>query len=218
MTYEDFEDYIEEDPNNHINVASATHVDVDGMTENEDAYLYDDKGADHFTDFEHLIDVKAISSVGPNGTGGYCWVLANTVDDWRGIYNADGDLLSVLLIYWAPAPSGWRIYLQEVDGGNYYATYQPITVNTWYYLTIERSGTALTCKVYSDSARTNLLFTLSLTLHAPVTDFQYVYAVQSDNRTQPDTITFDVEKLALQEIPEVPRYGLRNLPMEEEWG
>lgn len=215
MTLEDFTTYTEVDPNNHISVASSTHVDVNVINEGEDAYLYDDKGVDHFEDFVHNIDIKAVTHQSTTGEG-CCWVLANIVDDWRAIYNGGGDLLSVLLIWYAPGE--WRLYLQEVDGGSYYATYQVISQSTWYYLTIERSGTSLTCKAYSDSARTNLLFTLSLTLHTPITKFRYIYAVQSDNKSWSTYwATYDVENLDLGEIPIVPIIGLRNLLMEEEW-
>lgn len=58
-TYEDFTDYTEVDPNEHIE-KTANHVDFQ-CYRNEDAYLYKDKDIDHFNDFEHKVQFRIIS-------------------------------------------------------------------------------------------------------------------------------------------------------------
>jgi hypothetical protein len=72
------------------------------------------------------------------------------------------------------------------------------TADTWYYLKIVKSGTSLKCYIYSDSARTNLLATLSLTLHEDY-HFEYIYASQSENSGLTHHGDIDIENLDLQE-------------------
>jgi hypothetical protein len=61
-----------------------------------------------------------------------------------------------------------------------------------------KSGTSLTCYIYSDSARTNLVATLSLTLHGDY-NFEYIYASQSENTGNTYHGDTDIENLDLQE-------------------
>jgi len=193
MTLEDFTTYTEVDPNSHIGLVGTNHVDFKAY-KNEDAYLYKDKGAGHFTDFEHKIDVKLISA---DNTGqGFVWALANLVDDWKGIDDANGSALGVFL-YGSVAT--YYLYLRELYLGTAYNDSCSINLNTPYYLTIKRVGNAFTCKVYTDSARTNLYATLSLNLQAGQPNHRYVYASQTLNSASTYTLDCDVENLDLQE-------------------
>jgi len=61
-----------------------------------------------------------------------------------------------------------------------------------------KSGTSLTVYIYSDSARTNLLATLSLTLHGDWS-FRYIFACSTYNSGGSYYGDCDIENLDLQE-------------------
>lgn len=189
MPYEDFTTYTEVEPDDRIQ-KTATHVDAE-LHRDEDAYLYKDKGAGHFTDFEHKIDVKLVSS-DVAGWGGVWGLSQNTVDDWKGW--ATGD---IAVLFWTGAGPVYNLKLEERGVG---ADGYICAVNTMYYLTIKKVGTSLTCKIYSDSARTNLLDTLSRT----ITDnsYRYIYACLTTNSPAAMIANVDVENLDLQEVVE----------------
>lgn len=193
MTLEDFTTYAKVDPNTHIS-ESANHVDFDCYC-NEDARLYKDYGVDHFGDFEHKIDVNLVST-----SGSYprlqCYALTNDLDDLQGLTTA---AKTFLVIFRYKSPSYNRLTLREVYEGDIYEDIYPdCALNTWYYLTITKTGTALTCKIYSDSDRTDLLDTLSLTLHADH-KFRYLHVCQTYNLGQAYIGYGDIENLDLQE-------------------
>ena len=194
MPLEDFTTYTEVDPNNHIGLVGTNHIDFVAYM-NEDAYLYKDKDVDHFgTSWEHKIDVKLVSAT--SQAQAYVWALANLVDDFQGIVTASGNELAVRLYY---SGTTKRLLLVELYLGTIYDSIPYIMAyNTPYYLTIKRDGTAFTCKIYSDSERTNLLATLILTLHDQPS-FRYVYASQTANTGNTYHLDCDIENLDLQE-------------------
>lgn len=183
--YEDFTTYTEVDPNTHITVA-ANELDLADLARNEDAYVYDDKGAGHFGDFEHLVDIQILSTSGA-GSLSAPWGVSNNINDvlaWAtGLYiRLNGGTGEIRLV--------------EVNGGSF-DTYAGAR-DTWYYLTIERSDTTLTCKIYSDASRTILVDTLSVT--CLTTTYRYVYGCASYNSGHANAYDGDVDQLDLQEI------------------
>ena len=198
MPLEDFTTYVEVDTANDRIQRTATHVDH-LATRNEDTYLYKDRGAGHFTDFAHKVHVK--SELTQNWGVGAVWMLSNDLDDIYGLIGASKDAIWVW--FYRDANGNRLLCLYECDGGTCYAvSWTGPATNTWYFLTIEKSGTSLTCKIYSDSARTNLLDTLSLTLHHDYS-FRYVFACNTYNvGTHPEALLKnDVNNLDLQEVP-----------------
>ncbi len=191
---EDFTTYTELDPNNHITIFGTNHVDAT-ITRNEDAYLYKDKGAGYFEDFEHKVDFKVASTSTVNSVAGI-WAVTNDVNDVTGLRLA-GKTVIVVKFHHNDA-THQAIHLQELYGGTEYTTCSIQPYNTWYYLTIKKIGTALTCKIYSDSARTNILATLSLTLHGNW-NFRYIFGAISDNTGNAYQTDVDIENLNLQE-------------------
>ena len=197
MPLEDFTTYTEVDPNNHITV-SQYHIDHNAYR-NEDAYVYKDKGSGFFTDFIHKVDVR--SDFAQENALGVVWSLQNDLNDVYGIYNANKTCVYVFF-YYRGADHTRRICLREVYNGSLYTTdWVGADTNTWYYLTIEKSGTSLTCKIYSDSARTNLLETLNLTLHGDWS-FRYIFACNTYNSGHTYHMNVDVENLDLGIVPE----------------
>ena len=189
-TYEDFTTYTEVDPNNHLS-KTANHIDFKACY-NEDCYLYKDEGANHFGSvWEHKIDVTAIDRYG--NSPAIFMGLANAIDDWAHAGNEVG-----VYIYYSNGAASYRIYLFEYYSSTEYFQAYSISVSTSYYLTIKKDGTALTCKIYSDSARTILLATLSLTLHADES-YQYIYAAQTSNMASTAYTDVDIDNLDLSQ-------------------
>lgn len=175
---EDFTTYTEVDPNGHITVY-ANRVEWTGLVRGEKAYVYKDKGVNHFDgDFEHLLEIE-IAASDDQGISSP-WVLANTVEamfDLRG-----GSIFEMQVFQSSGTPD---IYLSEWDSGTQHVSSSyGISFNTRYYLKIKRDESVgafgtIYCYIYSDSARTNLLQTLSVALHTSKKDFRYVYACTS---------------------------------------
>jgi len=172
MTYEDFTTYTEVDPNNHITIGPATHVEAKTY-QNETAYLYKDKGANHFADFTHYVDVQFLDESGLGWT--YPWALMNTIENIKACKDNHHNAIYLRLYGYT------YLELMESYNGTEYYQYCYIDMNTWYYLTIQKNGTSLTCKIYTDSARTNLLTTLSLTLHNN-DNYEFVFVANTYNQ------------------------------------
>ena len=140
----------------------------------EKFYLYKDHGTDAFSgDFEHYCDVRPISS---SNTGhiSTVWAISNNIGGW---YNMAEQLSAYIQVSTSPLPVfGVLVKL----GGSIYTSSSSYTGvwNTTYYLTVSRIGTALTCKIYSDSSTTNLLHTATRT-GVPTNSYRYVYAYQN---------------------------------------
>lgn len=193
--------YTEVDPNNKITVTAAKSSWVD-LTRNEDAYVYADKGVGHFDgDYEHLLEAQ-ISLPTEQIAWAAHWVLANLVDDVKGIQDASGDAHYVFSIYHPTVPD-YRLYLGELNGGTATTDYGVILVDTRYYLKVKRdeavgvNGT-LYCYIYSDAARTTLVDTLTVTL-TEKQDFRYVYVTNTWNSAGDYDHDGFTENLDLQE-------------------
>jgi len=198
MAEENFLTYPEIDPNSRITV-TATRVTWAGLTGNEDAYVYSDKGVNYFNgDFVHLLTLCITASV--NNAVIYPWALTNTLDDIYGIYLAGGSFLGLRIQHQTTIQLG----LGESDAGVYYeSTYYVMTAGIVYYLKIVRDesvGTygTLYLYIYSDAARTTLLATKSLALHTSKKDFRYIFAVGSYDNNSSYTTSAYTEDLTLE--------------------
>jgi hypothetical protein len=197
---EDFMTYAAIDPNSHI-MRTTNHVDFRAFRD-EDAYVYNDKGTDYFgSNWLVKIDVK-LGNHFDNGWGNF-FALANAIDDWEGILTSGAYELCAYAYYNThQSARSYQIGINEGYNGidneiyDHYTAYN-VQINTWYYCTIERSGLILSMKIYSDSARTNLLQTLTLTLHSGHVSHRYVYAAQSVNRGDDYYMDIDIENLII---------------------
>lgn len=188
--YEDFTDFTEVDPNTHLTVAK-NHLDFVAYR-NEDCYLYEDLGADFIDDFVHEFDVymssESLLSIG------YTWGAADNINDMKGIADANQTFIGVYCY-----SSTNYIYLEEYYDGTGYDDSYNAAGDTWYYLRIEKSGTSLTCKIFSDRARTTLVDTLSLTLQADHT-LRYLYAANTWNSGNALDLELDIDNLDIHTL------------------
>jgi len=172
----DYTTYVKADPNNDFTV-TATQIIVDTMRRDVKAYLYLDMGADYFDgDFEHKLDFELTAY--QDWTEMWVWVISTKPDS--GFYAMRYDCLA-LGIYYSSSQGTVRMVLfsNSPYGGVYWNGAEK---DVHYYVTITRVGALLTCKVYSNPERTNLLATLTRSLTAGL-KYRYIYAVVSQHHT-----------------------------------
>jgi hypothetical protein len=89
MASENFTTYTEVDPNTDITL-TASQCSFDTLLIEADAWVYSDKGVNHFDgDFEHLIDVQATSQAGGYGRANV-WSITNSITDFKSCADALG--------------------------------------------------------------------------------------------------------------------------------
>ena len=180
MSLQNLTTYTEQDTNNRFSETS-TRATFTNSPCNETNYLYYDFGVDYFAgDFTFLFDF--IVSSGGNGSNTIIG-LGNDLSDYRTNQVASKSQLCIRLGY---NGGSFTIELIELDSGSETSDNYAGTINTNYYLTFTRDESVGTygtiyCYVYSDSARTTLLDTLTLTLNTSKKDFRYFFALQSYN-------------------------------------
>ncbi len=186
MAVEDLTTYTLSSAGGTIGVTSAraTATAFIGRAASPVGYVQKDKGAGHFGDFSHLITVFCSA----NGISVYSsvWCISTTSGDVNQI--GGGNYINVHLY------DGLAIYISDGTTEQNYT----ISASTPYYLTIARTGTAFTCKIYSDSGRTTLLTTLSLTVTTAT--YRYIGVMQGySDGANSNTVSGYVENLDLQE-------------------
>ena len=189
---EDFTTYTEVDPNNHISVEAKkiTHQ----AFRNESAYVYKDFGENYFGDFTHKLEVQ--SDYYQAYGSGVAWMLANDIGDALTLKNNNKTAVNITL--YRDGSGNRYIMLREIYQGEYNQAYWTgAEANTKYYLTVKKQGTSLTLEIYSDAERTNLLKTLSVTLHGDW-KFRYLYGCSTLNDGSSYRLTNIIENLWIQ--------------------
>lgn len=169
MAYQNFTTYTEVDPGSTLTVA-ANSVTATNMNRNTATYVYKDFGADYFGDFTHESALIATAMAAGSSLAG--WELANIINDTQAIYASDG-----LIVRLFNSAGTILFQMSEVQGGVNSTDSYIASLSAQYYMRIKRTGTNLTCQIFSDAARTVLLDTLILT--CATTKFRYQYAISS---------------------------------------
>lgn len=190
MGIENFLDYTEVDPNEHITVTSS-RCEAAGLDRDETAYVCDDKGAGHFTDFEHLLKIHTLADD----------AIARCVDLWAlTLVENIPWLLDDYLVLREWGQQTLRLE-RKVGGGAEVYDDAILAHDTDYWLTVSRIDDTTTCKIYSDSDRTVEVDTIVVT--DCDTAFRWVYGMASYNTEDsgvPSTGCY-TENLDLQEVP-----------------
>jgi len=169
------------------------------MRRDADAYLYKDYGVNHFSgQFEHLIDVR-VSALEAGDTSNRPAILLYAVANTYGTENTIKTSNYILVRVKQIGSTDNRYYFQfsGTGTGNLGAGTVVRFAGTTYYLTIKRAtDNTCTCKIYTDSARTNLSETLTLPVSI-ANAFRYltVTASQGDTIDPADHISGYVENL-----------------------
>lgn len=166
MAIENFLTYTEVDLSERLTVTApkAEGVDVD---QDIDVYLYKDKGADHFDALDIDFELYIASTSLDNSFSGMA--IANIVSTQKDFAVTDLSVVCNRVV--GPA---YRVTLRRgaAQADNHYTG----SADTLYYCTLLRAAgnNTATVKIYSDSARTDLLDTLSLAGFG-ATKYRYVY-------------------------------------------
>jgi hypothetical protein len=205
MALEDYTTYVETDPNSTLSVAANT-ITQTNANQNEDARVTLDLGTGYFSgDFTHLVDGK-ISTAGTFAVTPIYWQLANVLKGGKTIFTDGDDYFRLQNYNDNNGPTNYKIDFYEKDNGTLYSdSYAGATQYTHYWYKVVRDesvGTygTLYAYIYDDSGRTNLVDTLTITLHTSKKDWQYIYAFSTmddtDNRTYSGTVNnLDIERV-----------------------
>lgn len=169
---EDLTGYTEVDPAGYISKTSS-RVTLAYLLSSVDAYLYHNFGVNYFDKIDLQFDGRVSSSTAYDGE---CYVgFANNVNDSAG-------WSQYISVDFRRNNSTGKYGVTLVTSGMGYDGYE-ISANTTYYFTLSRSAgsNTVTLKIYSDSARTALLDTLSADGVGTSTKFQYFYPAASVN-------------------------------------
>jgi len=172
MSIEDFTTYTVVEPDTIFTVTASKSAFAD-MDRDIDAYLWKDYGAGYFGDFGHRLEIKFTAAV--HASTWWCWLITNAVDDG---YNANG---IKLMPSYSSTEKKYRIDAREgaeygtlIDNTGYI-----FSLNTVYYLTVEREGTTFTCYIRSGSHEGTLVDTITGT--CGTTTYQYIEVTASHN-------------------------------------
>jgi hypothetical protein len=178
MALEDFTTYTILDPNNHI-TRSANNLDVNGLSQNEDAYIYKDMGVGYFgAKFRHDFTLRP-QSINANWRRiGAAWGVSNVVNDARYWYDNNSQAIGMELIRRDTNDPYVRMINRELYK---YSPDQQLSWYTNYYFTVERlSETQIQLRIYTDSGRTNLLYSAAIDVTSG-RRFRYIFAINSYN-------------------------------------
>ncbi len=197
MAIEDLTTYTLSSAGGTIGVTSTRATATAFSTRTASGVVQSDKGAAHFSgDFTHLLTFYWDPDIPSSQTFG-AWMLSNVTGDLHASDSVDSPAMYLVV---SDNDNPQKMKLGDYRSSTYNEdVWQGPDNAIIYYLKIERIGTALTCRVYDDSGRTNLLHTLAITL-ASATSFRYVGVVlgYNDGGTS-GVVSGYVENLDLQE-------------------
>ena len=185
--YENLTTYTEVDSDGDFTITPLS-LTFDSVRQDAVSYVYYDFGLNYFGNFkiEFEVEVSASTPTVPDGVHIGLSNTIGTVNDWvvanNGImvdtYFSGGNAITRVmdLDTFSFDPYGWA-------SGSFVK----------HYFRLYRVGTTLTCEIYSNSARTTLVDTLSITTDTDA--YRYMYAMaSSDAGDAPATITGINEK------------------------
>lgn len=210
MAIEDFTTYTEVDPGTKVTVDANTVSWNDVDTRNSDSYVYKDKDLNHFDgDFEHKFELQWVDSA-INGVLMYFWVLANAVNDVKGLVDAGADFFGCNF-YDAVETKYLGIAIYENGSSVDDESWVGSSTSTRYFIRMTRDDdgganntgqlVAYIATVNYDDEGGNLQATVTADCSAgEQNDFRYIYALSTYNSGLADK-TGDgfTENLDLQE-------------------
>jgi len=171
MTLEDFTTYTIVEELDRITVDSSTQITFDGISRNEDTYIYKDKTAGYFGNYTHNIEfMEDGASIHSSMLG--IWGVTNSIDDFNNW--SEGQYVYINLNT-SPSPDEVNVSLGDKGNSETDSTTLCLT-DTRYYLVIERDGTTCTCKIYTDAEHTEGNRVDTLTITCENTTYRYIYA------------------------------------------
>jgi len=205
MAYEDYTTYTDVDTENDFTI-TANKIEVDTIRRGVASWIVKDKGAGHFTDFEHLLKCTWIADSSDKSECGI-WGLTNanfTQEEME--TNSEGILLRQFY-----KTTGLLHQIRLTDMSLLNSDIFDSVLGTPYYYEIERIDTTLTTRIYDDSNRTNLVDTLVIVCENGAKRYILACFSRADTVSFPNvTQTLDIENLDLQEA--TPTATDKNIP------
>lgn len=186
--------WTEVDPNSHITFQN-NRLEFSGLHRGEDAYVYQS-----FTSSEWVCEEAYAITAATAGSILISPATTDEIDDMAGTANA------AFTQYYSGAYSrvGLRISSTTYNGGD-----QTIPTGT-YYLRTTKNGNTITTNWYSDSARTNQVYTSTVT-QAGLPSLSYIYMLNTWNSGNSEyTISGWIDDFNVREYianEPIPSYG-----------
>lgn len=203
MAEEDLTTYTESDPSSNIGVSSDT-ITVTSARRNENYYVVKDFGEDHFNGLD--IDFR-IHHLSTSDTGGLLGALGLS-----STLNYQGSWEETTSIYIFTIKTGSSTCEMRLYRGYDAATDSiSISMNTTYYCTINRSTSndTVTVSVYTDSDRTSLLDTLSVSGFGTGTKYRYFYAAVSRYYNSNNSASGYIAHIEINDVSQLSKiYGV----------
>jgi len=195
MAYEDFTTFTKVDSASDFTVTKTKNA-VLTMRRDAVSKLYLNYGSNHFGDLTHEIDVNWVAAVGDYGLCIY-WAIANSGVTYKEL---SGGIGMGTFINGAPGIY-CQIYLKDytTSSQDIYGIGDTTNLPKQMYITITRSGTTLTEKIYSDSAKTSLLDTLVVTCNNTTYSTLTVTGSRDSSNYAASYDTCDIENLDIHE-------------------
>lgn len=172
MAIVDFTTYTESDPGADLTVTSSK-IDGSNVDSYQSAIVYKDYGADYFNaiDFDYELYIGSGSGTN-NSSGGLAVINSASPSTENSATLSTTDIYQFIYKY----NSSYRMYLFR-GTGTAFDSYDLLSSNTLYYLTLTRTADSDTvnCYIYSNSGRTTLVDTLTVAGYGTSTKWQYVY-------------------------------------------
>jgi hypothetical protein len=171
---------------------STSAATFNTMRRDDVAYVYKDFGLNYFADFNIDFEAK-IDATDTQGNTAIC-AVSNTIGTFGDMQTANDGI-----VVWAySSASDLRFYVSDynLDNSDFYT--DGGTSSNLLYMTFIRNGSTSTLDIYSDSGRTSLIDSLSIT--SETGDKRYFYALASrDGGTFPsDTISGYTQNFEIQ--------------------
>ncbi len=195
-TVEDFFTYTESDSNNRITVTSSKITRI--LYSDTIGYVVKDFGADHFTTFTHYFNFIWENSYGSTYTSANCYILSDSSQPTNP--NLDSANKGVSLLPRFYGSMNLRLMNYNGDSSDSTTDAQIISNGSTSYTTAIKTSTTFTVYFYSDSSRTVLEDSLSVSC---TDNFRYLGAI-SDTDTG-GYVSFSIENLDLEEITFTPQ-------------
>jgi len=192
---EDFTTYTEVDPNSNI-VVTASTITATNMTYGDHAYVYFNKGAAN-KDSKYFTALRArfATSSSVSSTGGQAVMvlgLSNEVGDGRSQFTTG------LTVEWSLSTTEVKLRIWEDGGGASNDITAALSADTTYYCEYRWvGGSQVNLLIYSDSAYTTLVDTLTITNATFGATYRNVYGMGSVGTSGTTTATVVVSNMTL---------------------
>jgi len=181
------------DPNLRV-AATATKLDVDAVTAEDDCWWGNDEGVGAISGFRHYVDITPRAHT----SYGWCAVWAVSNDATEDGYYWYNNMVQAVMLHLQWSGSAYEIYLRNCETAEQSAVFTA-TQDVAAYYDIRRVGTMVSATKYGSAAdrlaETNPLQSESVIVDAERT-WEYVFGLSSFNTgTAGRTISVDVENL-----------------------